>query len=159
MGWRSARNVCEWIGSAYAFCQVNEKLKNAEQNFQFNFFSIAPTLRQINYWMRSLQCLQCIFLHTHTRSHSIRWVARFHLIARASTGYLLQIWDILNASDNESVDDNTDGESVEVDGNVKWVQNGTNHNFVNIIDNPGQSDESGLYSPPAAQCHTNQVKI
>lgn len=65
-GWRSSWN--EWIGSAYAFCQVNEKRKNAEQNFQFNFFSIAPTLRQINYWMRSLQCLQCIFHQTDTHT-------------------------------------------------------------------------------------------
>lgn len=36
---------------------------------------------------------------------------------------------------------------------IKWVQNGTNHNFVNIIDNPGQSEKSGLYSPSAAQWH------
>lgn len=55
------------------FVKWTKNGKNAEQNFQFNFFSIAPTLRQINYWMRSLQCLQCIFHRTHVRTAFDGW--------------------------------------------------------------------------------------
>lgn len=68
----SSRNGCgarEMKRSAYTrSVELTKNGKNAEwTKFQFNFFSMASTLRQINYWMRSLQRLQCIFHGAHMK--------------------------------------------------------------------------------------------